>query len=275
MAHIEAGWPEGTDFDPEPPAEQQATGAMRSWLVHGTRKFAIDQRRRFGRHGESRRLLAADGAKTSSARGTWQDLVAALQRQAVHGALAQLRTTDRQILTLAYLQGHTNREIAARLGVSVRTVSRRLAAALARLDEYVRQAGIWMASVAVVGIAHFRAARWPGGATTAAAATAAVVALGVVAVGTDNTLEPRQTVHRPPATKSIVVAPWAPETMLRASSQPAAPVVQHHSGSTSAGRSDSAGHHGLRHGPKSEQAASAAGESAGETQGESQAQGPH
>ena len=226
MADIESGWPMGTDPGPEPPAEQQATGAMRWWLVHGTRKFAIDQRRRFGRHGESRRLLAVDAAKGSGSRGSWHDVVAALQRQAVHSALAQLRKTDRQILTLAYLQGHTNREIAVRLGVSVRTVSRRLAAALARLDALVRHAGVFMASVAVVWIGHLRAARWPGGMSTAAAATATVMALGVIAVGTDTSLQPRQATHRPGPGIAVDLVPPATQTFLRVIHQPASTVVE-------------------------------------------------
>lgn len=219
VAHIESGWPEGSEPGPEPPAEQQASGAMRSWLVRGTRKFSVDRRRRYGRHGQSRLLLAGGSAESVGSRGTWQGVVAALQRQAVHGALAQLRKTDRQILTLAYLRGLTNREIAAQLGVSVSTVRRRISAALARLDEYVRQARIWMASLAVFAAAHVRATRWPGALSTGAAATAAVVAMGVVAVGPDNYLEPKQA-HRP-AARTIGDAAVPPAMVLSPVPQPA------------------------------------------------------
>ncbi len=223
MAHIEAGWPDGTETGPEAPPEQKANGAMLSWLVRGTHKVAIDQRRRFGRHQQSRRLLAADSAKTSNGHGTWEDLVAALQRQAVHGALAQLRKTDRQILTLAYLQGHSNREIANMLGVSVRTVSRRLSAALARLDDHVRQAKIWVTSIAIVALAHVRGARLPGGVSTSAVAAAAVVALGVVAVGPEPH-EGRVSTPPPPVTQSIGSVPHAPLVKLTVPAQPVRPV---------------------------------------------------
>ena len=181
-------------------------------MVRGTRKVAIDQRRRFGRHGQSRRLLAADGARSATARGTWQDLVGALQRQAVHSALAQLRKTDRQILTLAYLQGHTNREIAAMLGVSISTVSRRISTALSRLDEYVRQARIWAVTFALLGLAHLRSLRWPAAMPTAAAATAAVVTMGLVAVGPVSR-ESGQSAP-PPAARAIGFAPVAPLVVL-------------------------------------------------------------
>ena len=226
MADSDARWPEGPATGPDGPSDQLATGVMRSWLVHGTRKFAIDKRRRFGRHGQSRRLLAADGARGPGVRGTLYDLVAALQRQAVHSALTQLRKADRQILTLAYLQGHSNREIAARLGVSVRTVSRRLTAALARVDWYVRQAGVWMISVAVVAFGYARAARWPGGLTAATAATAAVLTLGVVAIGPDTTLEPKRPAHRAPAVEKGLLRPILPAISWRQSSQPAATGVE-------------------------------------------------
>lgn len=227
MAHIEAGWPDSADGVPEPPVEQQTTGAMRSWLVHGPRKFAIDQRRRFGSHGQSRRLLGADGKNGIGANGSWQNLVAALQRQAVHDALAQLRKPDRQILTLAYLRGHTNREIAAILGVSLSTVSRRLTAALARLDEYVRKAGLWVVSIALLGLAYLRSVRWPGGMTTAATSTAAVVAFGLVALGPASS-EARQSAT-PATIQATGAAPDAPGITLISHAHPAGTGLQVHS----------------------------------------------
>ena len=220
---MEAGWPEGTEAGPELPADQQASGAMRSWLVRGTRKFAIDPRRRLGRHGQSRQLLADEGAKSSSSYGTWQDLVAALQRQAVHSALAQLRRADRQILTLAYLQGRTNGEIAAMLGVSVSTVRRRITAALSSLDEHVRKARIWVSSLPVFFLLHGRSLRWPGGVATAATATAAAVTIGLVAIGPES----RQTspASQAPVTESISNLPAWPAIVLKTHARPTSVVV--------------------------------------------------
>jgi sigma-70-like protein len=129
---------------------------------------------------------------------------------------------------MAYLQGHTNREIAAMLGVSVSTVRRRISAALARLDEYVRQARIWVASVAVVAFAHVRATRWPGGVPTAAAATATVVALGVAGAAPDF-LDSKQGTNPPPAAvQSIGRVLAAPTITLIVSGNPVATGVQLH-----------------------------------------------
>lgn len=162
---------------------------MRTWLVNGTRRFAVDPRRRFGRHGGARRLLSADGEAPATPHGAWGGLVSALQRHTVHGELAQLSRDDRQILSLAYLSGHTNREIAAMLNVSVSTVRRRLSIALARLEESMRRAGVWVSALALgllglyARLAHAsRVNRWPTTVAVVAAGTVTAVTIGVVAV---------------------------------------------------------------------------------------------
>jgi len=157
---------------------------MRTWLVRGTRRFAVDPRRRFGKHEGARRMLATDGEVEEGRHGAWRGLVSALQRHTVHGELAQLSKDDAQILSLAYLGGHTNREIAAMLQVSVSTVSRRLSGALARLEESMRRAGVWITSLALLALAGFerishlvRTNRWPSTVALVAAGTATTVAL--------------------------------------------------------------------------------------------------
>jgi DNA-binding CsgD family transcriptional regulator len=168
---------------------QGVAGTMRTWLVKGTRRFAVDPRRRFGRNGGARRLLSADEA-AENPHGAWGGLVSALQRHTVHGELAQLSRGDRQILSLAYLSGHTNREIATILNVSVSTVRRRLSIALARLEESMRRAGMWVSVIALAAlglytrVAHSaRTTRWPASVAVLAAGTATAVTLGVVTVG--------------------------------------------------------------------------------------------
>jgi hypothetical protein len=157
-------------------------------LVRGTRRFAVDPRRRFGRSEGARRLLSADGEAPVKPHGAWGGLVSALQRHTVHGELAQLSKEDRQLLSLAYLSGHTNREIAAMLQVSVSTVRRRLAVALARLEDSMRRAGVWVWALALGALAvysrfaHSRDARWPSTVAMVAAGTATAVTIGVVAV---------------------------------------------------------------------------------------------
>ena len=183
---METEWPDG---DGNGAPIQGFVGQMRTWLRTGARGFAVDPRRRLGRHGGARKMLATDGEVESSQHGGWSGLVSALQRHTVHGELAQLSKDDRQILSLAYLSGHTNSEIAAMLHVSVSTVSRRLSAALARLEESMRRAGVWIATLALLGLAAYerlsqyvRNNRWPSTVALVAAGTATTVAITFVVV---------------------------------------------------------------------------------------------
>jgi len=142
-------WPES---DEGLEAARQTAGALRSWLVRGTQKGAVHPRRRTGRHRGARELLAADAGWLPGDRSGWRGLVTALQRHSVLHALAQLRKGERDILTMAYLEGHTNQEIGRMLQVSARTVSRRLAAALSKLEEHAQSLGIWVAALALVAL---------------------------------------------------------------------------------------------------------------------------
>jgi RNA polymerase sigma factor (sigma-70 family) len=180
-AHIEDGWPEGA---PATNGSHQA-GALRSWLVRGTHKVAIHPRRRTGSNRETREVLAADAGWVPGEQSGWRGLVSALQRHTVLNALGQLRKGDRDILTMAYLEGHTNDEIARMLQVSVRTVSRRLSAALAELEKHARNVGIWLAAFGLVVLAgvqrRFGVLTRSDGWQASALATAGVVTVATVA----------------------------------------------------------------------------------------------
>lgn len=80
--------------------------------------------------------------------------MSALQRHTMNGGLVRLSAEERQVITLAYLEGRTNRQIAYMLGVSVSTVRRRLLVALERLEEYVRRTGTWVSSILLLGLAY-------------------------------------------------------------------------------------------------------------------------
>jgi DNA-directed RNA polymerase specialized sigma24 family protein len=182
------------------PPDRPPTDAIRSWLARGVHTFAVDPRRRLGSHSGARRLLAGDHRLVNAAPGAWRQLVSALQRHTMHSGLAQLSAEERQVITLAYLEGRTNRQIAAALGVSVSTVRRRLWAALERLDEYARRTGTWVSSALLFGLAYVvdRAARqgrladavssaaWSHRlAATLAAGSVTVAAVGLVAASPD------------------------------------------------------------------------------------------
>jgi RNA polymerase sigma factor (sigma-70 family) len=179
---------------------QPEANAIRSWLVGGARWLAIDPRRSRGRHRQARQLLAENGTLVATMHDRWSGFVSALQRHTVHSALARLDERERQVLTLAYLQGHTNREIAAMLSVSVSTVGRRLSAALESLEHEVWRAGTWVSVIVFLGVGHIfsrtvsfqrlastvRSAGWPDILALSAAGAATAIALGVVVAGHDS-----------------------------------------------------------------------------------------
>jgi len=81
-------------------------------------------------------------------------LASALNRHTIEGGLSQLSSEERRLITLAYQEGRTNREIAVMLGISISTVARRLSAALERLDRYVHRAGAWISTIVLLGFAN-------------------------------------------------------------------------------------------------------------------------
>ena len=81
-------------------------------------------------------------------------MASALNRHTIEGGLSKLSSDDRRLITLAYQEGRTNREIAMILGISLSTVARRLSAALERLDRYVHRAGTWVSTIVLLGVAY-------------------------------------------------------------------------------------------------------------------------
>jgi hypothetical protein len=188
---------------------------MRSWLVSGVHVFVVDPRRRFGRHGRTRELLVVERPTQHETSERWQTLAAALHRHTVRDGLARLSAAERRIITLAYLEGRTNGEIAAMLGVSLSTVRRRLVIALEHLDTFLKRSGAWIAAIALAALAYMngqlaRGARWAGSPVAGdrahlVAATLTVGALGVAAVGFVALNRPAApTAHSPTAVRPIV-----------------------------------------------------------------------
>jgi sigma-70-like protein len=183
----------GDEAGGEPEIDSGRLNAMRSWLVSGVHLFVVDPRRRFGSHGRARELLVVERPTRQEASERWQTLAAALERHTVRDGLAQLSPNERRVITLAYLEGHTNREIAALLGVSVSTVRRRLLTALEHLDTYLRRSGAWLAALILAALAFAngrlaRSGRWFANPAATdkvhvLAATLAVGVLGAAAVG--------------------------------------------------------------------------------------------
>ena len=168
--------------------------AMRSWLVSGIHLFVVDPRRRFGDHGRAKELLTIDNREPRGASDHWHKLAAALHRQTIRGGLAQLSPEERRLVTLAYLEGRTNGQIASAMGVSISTVQRRLGSALERLETYISRSGAWLSAMVllVASYATLRAARLgrsvasflgPADRAQTVAATLAAGALATAALG--------------------------------------------------------------------------------------------
>jgi hypothetical protein len=212
-------WDERGDGEPvEPDAEPTPLNsdaaprdAIRSWLLRGVSPLV--HARRSGGLRNGRRVMGDDPPSV----GGWQGLASALRRHTLHDALMHLDPEERRIVTLAYLQGRTNRQIGALLGIPVSAVGRRLSAALDHLDAYVRRTGSWTAGILLLGLSYVsvRAGRlghslastgWPDrAAATVAAVAVAAVSLGLAA----GDLAPSAPTHATP-TKGInlVVTPW-------------------------------------------------------------------
>lgn len=116
-------WRASDRFDPE--------RELRPWLYAITRRAAIDVYRRDRRVAGVLPLdggvqdLAVDGPTLDDSWQAWQ----------LHRALDQLHPDEREVLRLAYLRGHSQAEIAARLGIALGTVKSRTARALRRLAD--------------------------------------------------------------------------------------------------------------------------------------------
>jgi RNA polymerase sigma-70 factor (ECF subfamily) len=101
----------------------RARGTVRAWLTLRLRSRALDRLRM-----AALRVRAAPPSAAPTEDGTaLTDRVAAAQ------ALAALTPPQREALGLAYFEGLSSSEIAARLGQPLGTVKSRLSAALARL----------------------------------------------------------------------------------------------------------------------------------------------
>jgi RNA polymerase sigma-70 factor (ECF subfamily) len=113
---------------------QQERGSPEAWIITMTRSRAIDKLRSLRRRDEGAVSMPASaaieaGGQVASATGE------AEARVMVQSALTRLPEGQRLVLELAYFDGLTQSEIAARLGEPLGTVKTRLRAGLERLRQ--------------------------------------------------------------------------------------------------------------------------------------------
>ena len=123
-------WRRAKDFD-------EKRGRPFTWLVTLARSRAIDRLRQLG--SRERLALSAIDFVGDVASSPVRDALRSEQRQIVAGALSELSEEQRRALTLAYFEGLTQSEIAARLRSPLGTVKTRMRAGMIRLRELLSQ----------------------------------------------------------------------------------------------------------------------------------------
>lgn len=110
-------------------------GSPEAWIITMTRSRGIDKLR--SRRRRDRSFVSNDNPSGPEyAAKVTSGMVESEARLTVHGALAQLPETERAVLELAYFDGLTQSEIAARLGQPLGTVKTRMRAGMERLRAF-------------------------------------------------------------------------------------------------------------------------------------------
>ncbi len=114
----------------------QERGRPEAWLITMTRSRAIDKLRSLRRRDQN--TVSSGGTFPVEGSGQVANGTGASEaRLTVHGALAKLPEAQRMVLELAFFDGLTQSEIAARLGEPLGTVKTRIRAGLERLRGFL------------------------------------------------------------------------------------------------------------------------------------------
>jgi RNA polymerase sigma-70 factor (ECF subfamily) len=116
--------------------------AVTSWLAMMARSRALDRWRAIQ---SRRRLLAPEPAegvdRVSPEAGPEAAVVATQQQTQLRSALSTLPDEQRKVIALAFLEGLSHSEVAARTGVPLGTVKTRIRLGMLRLREELEHAG--------------------------------------------------------------------------------------------------------------------------------------
>lgn len=130
--------PESGDDDSERGEGALPAGAVeswRTWLLTGHSGAVSDPRRLRGSHRGLKQILVHGTG--SDLPQSWKHFSGAMVRLAINDALNALPKDQTHVVWLAYFAGMSNRQIAARLGMSVGGVERRLKQAFESVSDYV------------------------------------------------------------------------------------------------------------------------------------------
>jgi RNA polymerase sigma-70 factor (ECF subfamily) len=122
-------WRQARTFSP-------ARGSPEAWLITMTRSRAIDKLRSMHRR-ETSPLAADEPARLEGGSRVAPPTQATEAKLTVQGVLGKLPEAQRKVLELAYFDGLTQSEIAARLGEPLGTVKTRIRMGLERLRGFL------------------------------------------------------------------------------------------------------------------------------------------
>lgn len=121
-------------------------GSVIAWLVTLVRNLSIDRTRRRERRGSLARDVIAH-EPPASARDPERLTSEASEREKIRRALSSLPEAQRQTLEVAFFEGLSYPEIAARENVPLGTIKSRAARALAALREALAKEGVAMEAI--------------------------------------------------------------------------------------------------------------------------------
>ena len=123
-------WKQAESYSPE-------RGSPEAWIINITRSRGIDKLRSIRRM-EKSFVLTEDPARAESKENLETSAAESEAKLTVNNALAGLPDSQRKVLELAYFDGLTQSEIAARLAEPLGTIKTRMRAGIQRLREMLR-----------------------------------------------------------------------------------------------------------------------------------------
>ena len=112
-------------------------GSLERWLQIVTKRTAIDWVRRESSH--QARVIRVGAVYSASAVVVEEAVEARVRAANVRAAVAQLPDCERELVSLAYFDGLTYRQISDRLGLAEGTVKSRIRRALTRLAHVIQR----------------------------------------------------------------------------------------------------------------------------------------